>query len=318
MEEKKIRRSRRRDVSSYGWALLIYYFLMNLCVIVSVYLDMLVRSVKMVLSGNHTGIVEMDMDAVMGNGWGYIAACCIAVLLILLWKGRAFFAGMWQTRQNMRPGSFWGLLSLMVGGQLVFQFLAVIEEMILNLFGLSVLEAMELATGYTDTFSMFLYSCLFAPVVEEIVFRGLVMRGLEKYGRWFAIVVSSILFGLFHGNPAQSPYAFAVGLVMGYAAMEYNLLWAMVLHMINNLALGDLIPRLTQGLGEYGSAMAVQALIWLCAIAGLICLIRKREDLSLYRLMYPAERGAWRAVLTAPGVIVMAILMTVNGFSMLI
>lgn len=318
MDEKQIRRARRRDIGSYGWALVIYYILMNVCVIASVFADMLIRSVGMALSGDLTGLVELDPDAVMGNGWGYIAACLLGILLIRIWKGKALFLVMFQTRRDMKPGSFFGLLALFVSGQLIFQWLATIEELILNIFGLSLVEAMELATGFTDTYSMFLYSCLFAPVVEEIVFRGLVMRGLEKYGKWFAIVASSVLFGLFHGNPAQSPYAFAVGLVMGYVAMEYNLLWAMVMHMINNLVLGDLIPRLTQGLGEMGSAMALQAVIWLCAVGAVAFLITKWSHLKIYREENPTVMGSWRGFWTAPGVIVMAILMTVNGITMLI
>lgn len=318
MEEKQLRRSRRRDIGSYGWALVIYYVLMNVCVLVSVFADMLIRSVQMAVSGDLTGMVELDADAVMGNGWGYIVACLLGILLIRVWKGKAFFTGMWQTRRNMRPGAFWGLLALFISGQLVFQWLAAIEELILNIFGLSLMEAMELATGFTDSFSMFLYTCLFAPVVEEIVFRGLVMRGLEKYGKWFAIVASSLLFGLFHGNPAQSPYAFAVGLVMGYVAMEYNLLWAMVMHMVNNLVLGDMIPRLTQGLGEMGSAMVTSALIWLCAAGAVAFLITKWSHLTIYRRDNPTASGSWRGFWTAPGVIVMAIIMTANGISMLI
>ena len=318
MEEKQLRRGIRRNIGSYGWALVIYYILMNLCVMAAVFGEMLFRSLQMASSGNLTGIVELDPETVMGNGWGYIVACLLGVLMIRIWKGGTFFAGMWQTRRNMRPGSFFGLLAMLLGGQLIFQWLATVEELILNLLGLSLVEAMELATGFTDTFSMFLYTCLIAPVVEEIVFRGLVLRGLERYGRWFAIVASSVLFGLFHGNPAQSPYAFAVGLVMGYVAMEYNLLWSMVMHMINNLVLGDLIPRLTQGLGEMGSAMAVQALVWICAAGAVAFLITKWSRLKTYLLENPTEVGSWRGFWTSAGVIVMAILMTVNGITMLI
>lgn len=318
MEDKQIKRARRRDIGSYGWALVVYYILMNVCVIASVMIPMVVRSVQMALNGDPTGMVELDQEAVLGNGWGYIAACLLGVLLARGWKGKSFFDGIWRTRRNMTPGSFWGLLALFVSGQLVFQWLAAIEELVLNLFGLSLMEAMELATSFSDTFSMFLYTSLFAPVVEEILFRGIVMRGLEKYGKWFAITASSVLFGLFHGNPAQSPYAFAVGMVMGYVAMEYSLLWAMVMHMINNLVLGDLLPRLTQGLGEMGSAMAVQAVIWLGAAGAVAFLITKGSRLRDYRRENPTEVGSWRGFWTAAGVTALAVLMTVNGITMLI
>ena len=54
--------------------------------------------------------------------------------------------------------------------------------------------------------------CVLAPVLEEMLFRGLVLRGfLERFPRWYAIVASAILFGAAHLNI----YQFVVGLVLG-------------------------------------------------------------------------------------------------------
>ena len=140
MEEKQIRRARRRNMGSYGWALVIYYILMNVCVIGSMLIPMVIRSVQMAASGDLTGMVVPDEEALMGNGWGYIVACVLAVVIIRGWKGKAFFAGMWKTGRNMKPGAFFGLLSLLVSGQLIFQALATVEELILNMFGMSIVE----------------------------------------------------------------------------------------------------------------------------------------------------------------------------------
>lgn len=83
----------------------------------------------------------------------------------------------------------------------------------------------------------FLAICIFAPVVEEIVFRGAVLRCLLKgAGRpWVAIAVSALLFALVHFNPAQMPHAFCVGLILGW--MYYrtsSLIPGIMMHWVNN------------------------------------------------------------------------------------
>lgn len=318
MEQKQMSRQLRRDIGSYGWALVIYYILMNVCVLAAVFLDMVYRSVQMISQGNYTGMVEMDLDAVMGNGWGYLIACALALIFIRMWKGREFCKSLWKEEKPMTPLAFLGLTCVFISGQLVFQLGASFQEMILNSFGLSVLEAMELATGFSDTFSMFLYSCLAAPVIEEIVFRGVVLRGLERYGRGFALLISSVFFGLFHGNIIQSPYAFVVGLVLGYVTLEYHICWAMLMHMINNLVLGDMIPRLTQWMRESGTAAVTQTVVIAFAVVAAVVLIRKRQQIIDWFRRDGFRWDCWWAFCRAPGVIVMVILMELNAFSMLL
>lgn len=309
MDERMRRKLLRRDIGSYGWALLLYYLLMNLCVTAAI---MIQTAVQMILGG------QVDEAALRGNGWGYLVACALAVLLIRLWKGKAFFSGIWKTDRRMTHGAFWQLLSLTVSIQLVFQLLAVVMEALMNLVGLSVLEAMEMASSMPDTFSMFLYYSLGAPIVEEIIFRGTILRGLERYGKRFAIWTSAFLFGVFHGNLIQSPYAFLVGLVLGYVAAEYNVFWAMLLHMINNLVLGDILPRLTQGFGEVAYFLANQGVIWVCALAAVIILICNRKRIRSYRQDDLISLECIGAFVISPGVILLTLLMTVSALVMLI
>lgn len=317
MDEKLRKKACRSDIGSYSWALLIYYLLMNVCVFAAMMTQVVIDSVKSMSSGDFAAMGQTDAEAMMGNGWGYLIASVLGVLFIRLWKGREFWHGMWKTEKVMKPGSLLRLVCLFVSGQALFQICATIQEAVLNLFGLSVLESMELATANTDTFSMFLYTALAAPVVEEIIFRGLVMRGLEKYGKHFAILISSILFGLFHGNIVQSPYAFAVGLVLGYAAMEYNILWAMVLHMVNNLVLGDTLPRLTQWMGQIGSSLVLWGVILLCTAAAVVTLIRRRKEVAAYIRREQMNWDHWWAFSTAPGFLVLFVVMELSALSML-
>ena len=78
--------------------------------------------------------------------------------------------------------------------------------------------------------------CLIAPVTEEYIFRGAVLRTLSKYGSGFGIVASALTFGLMHGNMGQTPMAFLIGLVLGYvAAKSGNIRQTVFIHMANNI-----------------------------------------------------------------------------------
>jgi len=105
----------------------------------------------------------------------------------------------------------------------------------LNTIGLTAISALEnLEVLNQSTISMLIYACIIAPIFEEFIYRGAVLRSLEKYGRWFAILVSAILFGMMHGNFYQIFMAIGVGIILGYLATEYSIKLTIILHMINN------------------------------------------------------------------------------------
>lgn len=82
---------------------------------------------------------------------------------------------------------------------------------------------------------MVIWTCVIAPITEEYMFRGIIMRTLSKYGATFGIVASAFLFGIWHGNLAQAPMAFLIGLVMGYVATKSgNIRQAIAIHAFNN------------------------------------------------------------------------------------
>lgn len=72
-------------------------------------------------------------------------------------------------------------------------------------------------------------------LLEELVFRGAVLRLLRPYGDLFAVVVSAVLFGLMHGNLRQIPFATIVGFVLGWLYVVTNNIWMPILvHFTNN------------------------------------------------------------------------------------
>jgi len=79
-----------------------------------------------------------------------------------------------------------------------------------------------------------LYVVLIGPLVEEIIFRGAIMRSLERFGVNFAIVVSSLLFAAYHLILFQSFFAFFIGLLLAYVCQRFSIKWSMLLHILNN------------------------------------------------------------------------------------
>ena len=84
--------------------------------------------------------------------------------------------------------------------------------------------------------SSFLVTAIFAPVFEEWLCRGMVLRGLlTKMKPAWAIVISALFFAFIHLNPWQALNAFAIGLVMGFVYYKTGSLWlTMLIHFVNN------------------------------------------------------------------------------------
>ncbi len=98
-----------------------------------------------------------------------------------------------------------------------------------------VTEILQQMTG-GPLWSSFLLAAIFAPIFEEWLCRGMILRGLlTKMKPVWAIVVSALFFALIHMNPWQALNAFIIGLVMGYVYYKTgSLLLTMLIHFVNN------------------------------------------------------------------------------------
>ena len=79
---------------------------------------------------------------------------------------------------------------------------------------------------------------LLAPLSEEIVMRGAILKELlksEKLGVWAAITISALMFALIHMNPVQMPHAFLIGLLLGWMYWRTgSILPGVAYHWANN------------------------------------------------------------------------------------
>lgn len=311
MTEKQINKWLRRQFSPLGWGLVGYVVLLNVTVSTAMVVDMFGQGMKAILSGNFE--MEMGMNALMQNGWGYIVAIMVALLILHAWKGPDFFREeILAKKRPMSHGVFLSLLALCLGSQLANSLWIGALETVLNIFNISALGILENVSGSTESFSMFLYASFLAPISEELIFRGYILRSLRPYGKRFAILGSAVLFGLFHGNLLQTPYTLLIGLLLGYVTVEYSILWAIGIHMFNNLVVADLLSRLTAALPEMTASLITLAVIGAAAVVSVVMLVTRRHEIRAYRSSEWIDRRCLKWFFLNSGVIALMILMFGN------
>jgi hypothetical protein len=82
----------------------------------------------------------------------------------------------------------------------------------------------------------YLTLAIVAPITEELIFRRLILTGLEKnYSTTKAILWSAFFFALFHLNPWQGISAFLIGIFLGWIYVKTRDIWLCIfIHFVNN------------------------------------------------------------------------------------
>lgn len=175
---------------------------------------------------------NIDTTQYVISGIGYLISVGIGLLIVgLLMKKYVSIKEMFASDKKMTLYACIVCFFVFMSVQLPVNLANIIIEKILNQFGSTIEMGVN---SSSSTLSMALYFSFAAPIAEELIYRGYIMKSLKKYGANFAIVISSILFGLMHMNPTQSFFAIFVGLVLGYVAMNYSIKWSILFHIINN------------------------------------------------------------------------------------
>ncbi|MDE6784640.1 MAG: CPBP family intramembrane metalloprotease [Ruminococcus sp.] len=80
-----------------------------------------------------------------------------------------------------------------------------------------------------------LYTCIIAPITEEFMFRGMLLRVFSMANQRFAIFATAFFFGLAHGNIPQFVLAFLLGIFLAHITMCHDsIIPAIIVHMFVN------------------------------------------------------------------------------------
>lgn len=205
------------------------------------------------LPQNYTQIVRQFFSdssiSYASNLIAFLAANTLAVLVgckLTNLKGRAFF----RLRDFSLPR---GMTYIFIGLwlQMLAEFAASYLIPTLETVGIP-LYVPEVETGGTwmRTAMLVLYSCLIAPVTEELLMRGVVLKNLSRVSQRFGILLSALLFGLMHENLAQFLFTFPLGILLGYITVRHNSLTpAILVHIAVNSA-AVILSLCSQMLGQ--------------------------------------------------------------------
>lgn len=107
--------------------------------------------------------------------------------------------------------------------------------------------------------TMLAYMVICAPIMEELIFRKLIVERTVRYGQGAAILVSGLMFGLFHGNLNQFAYAFTLGMFFAFIyAKTGKIQYTIGIHMIINL-MGSVVATLAMKGIDYDGYMEAVA-----------------------------------------------------------
>ena len=202
----------------------------------------------------------------------------------------------WRTDRRMTLAALLALVAVLLLGQ------GMVHELnkFFNHFGLllhipSLASHSLLVTGASSPM-MALYALLAVPLAEELVFRGIILNGLRRYGRVFAILTASLLCALLQSDPVSGLWIFLLGLALGYCSLEYGLIWAVGARVLGDLLFSGLPNRYLMS-APRTARLSILAVALVLVLAGLLMFFLHRASLLDYRRRYRAPKGtyvSWR------------------------
>ena len=167
----------------------------------------------------------------------YIVA--LPIFLLIIWKMKK----MTFERSKMKASEFFSLfliaqLAMWVGNIIGNSF----NSFFANIKGGDVTDHTGELIEAMPVWLTLLIVVVVGPIIEELMFRKLMIDRLSRYGNTVAIIVSSISFGLFHGNLYQFFYAALIGVILGFMyAKTRNVLYPIAMHILVNF-FGSVVP----------------------------------------------------------------------------
>ena len=153
---------------------------------------------------------------------------------------------------------------------------SIISQLFTNLFGYTPQGGDFTAPrSIYGTIAFFIVVSVLPALIEEFAMRGVILGTLRAHSQPLAVVASSVIFGLMHGNMVQAPFAFVGGIALGYATLVTRSIWpAVIVHFLNNFlsCVYDILP---ENLIEVFSVFHVMIAL-LCVLFGLLLLLKHR------------------------------------------
>ena len=218
--------------------------------------------------------------AALGKVMAALYFCSMSITLagILYYRRARGGSGPWArfSARGLNPALLlWAFVLMFAVGVVLEPLLRLMPEL-----------SLEVGRGFWTILSL----VIFAPIFEELICRGVVLGSLRgKFGVTTAWLVSSLFFGVLHGQPVQVINATVIGLVLGYVYLATDSLWSvMILHALNNavsyfvwMLSGEKIVFTKEMFGSersYHVLYAAACVVLLLAVAGIVRTLRRNRN----------------------------------------
>ena len=209
-----------------------------------------------VLSQSLAGmLLGLLAPALLGRGWFVIALSFVCMYLVgfplFLLLLPAAPAQLPEKRDLGGPGELFVCLLMCMGILYPCNLLGQgITRLLGGLLGGTGANPLDQVLERMELWAVTLFVVLLAPIMEELIFRKLLLDRMRTIDKPTAVLFSAMAFGLFHGNLSQFFYAFGAGLLFGSIYVRTGRLrYTVVLHVLVN-AVGSLVPMALLGDGE--------------------------------------------------------------------
>lgn len=156
-------------------------------------------------------------------------------------------------------------------------------------------------------------------LVEEFACRGIVLGVLRKFGDGFAVVCTAVVFGIMHGNFQQIPFAFLVGLVLGFIVVKTDTIWiAVAVHFFNNF-ISVVLDYLFKDLSVPSQNVIYSIYLVLCLLAGIFAVYRLKDKQDVYKLKkaenHSANKTLYKWFFTSPTIIIFIVICFIESLA---
>ena len=237
------------------------------------------------VAGAAAGAVGAELSAAMGLAAGSVLAYAL-ILPLARERARTTFRELLPLGR-LHPAGLGAVLLGFGGVTVLLMQAAALSVLVIPMPEMIVEQLMELVLS--DPLGFLVMGVVVAPIGEELLFRGVILRGLlRRYGTWTAALASALLFALAHLNPWQAVLALPLGLLLAWLYLRTrSLLPCIAAHAACNLQ-PWLIADAGGGIDADPNAAFVYP-AWLLVAGGVAAAVGFALQVRLFRPQPPAE-----------------------------
>lgn len=219
----------RKHFSKVGW-----FFVLAVAIIYGVQRVELLIADRMVPDWADRGGILMLLSIIPMYLFGF------PVLILLMKK---YLPAVRLKRNKITVGKYLVALVTCIGLAYASNFAGTFLGFVISLFTKKpITNPVQEITSMLSPGMILFYVVLLAPIMEEFIFRKLIVDHTVRYGQGIAILLSGLMFGLFHGNLSQFCYTAVIGFFLGFIYLKTGDIRVTIsLHMVFNFV-GGFLP----------------------------------------------------------------------------